>query len=143
MSEKTDWKLLRDKMKFPRDRWDRMENGVGVGMPDINYCIRGTEGWIEIKSPAEPKREETALFGSNHNLSQDQKNWFKRQTMAGGRCYILIGTDKRWMLVHGKHADTLNHMTVAELQAVADWIAMKPVRDGEGAWTNLREILSK
>jgi hypothetical protein len=39
-------------MRFGMDRWDRIENGVGVGMPDINYCLSGIEGWIEMKSPS-------------------------------------------------------------------------------------------
>lgn len=142
MSEKTDWCMLRDKMRFPRDRWDRMENGVGVGMPDINYCIMGREGWIEMKSPVEPTRPHTPLFGSNHRLSQDQKNWMKRQASAGGRAYILIGTNKRFLLIHAKHADGVNTMTVEELMAVADWICQRPVRDAS-VWANLREVLSK
>ena len=143
MSEKSDWVLLRDKMKFyPRDRWDRMENGVGVGMPDINFCMNGKEGWIEIKSPTEPKRPDTPLFGSNHPVSQEQKNWFKRQALAGGRAYVLIGTDKRWLLIHGKHADAVNILTVDDLIGIAEWFALKPVRDIM-AWSNLREALTK
>lgn len=140
MSEKTDWVMLRDKIKFHLDRWDRMENGVGVGMPDINFCIMGCEGWIEMKSPTEPQRRSTPLFGSNHCLSQDQKNWMKRQTDAGGRAFILIGTGKRFMLIHGKHADGLNEMTVEELMDIADWWCVRPVWDA-GVWLNLRGVL--
>lgn len=142
MSEKTDWKLLRDRMKHPRDRWDRMENGVGVGMPDINYCIAGVEGWIELKSPTEPKRPGTPLFGSNHNVSQDQKNWFKRQIDAGGRAYILIGTDQRWLLIHGRHADVINDMTVQDLLQNAIWTTPHPVRDAS-QWMVLRGVLRR
>lgn len=142
MSEKNDWKLLRDKMKYMKGRWDRMENGVGVGMPDINFCLNGVEGWIEMKSPTEPKHMHTPLFGSNHRISQDQKNWFKRQMDAGGRAFILIGTDKRWMLIHGRHVETLNTLTVIEIMAIAEWLIQRPVRD-PGAWNNLREVLIK
>ena len=142
MSEKTDWKLFRDKIKNPRDRWDRIENGVGVGMPDTNYCINGCEGWMEIKSPIEPARVQTPLFGSNHNLSQDQKNWFKRQMLAGGRAYIMISTDQRWILIHGKHADTVNDLTVQGLLSIAAWVSLKPVRDVSG-WAKLREALQR
>ena len=137
MSEKKDWKLLRDKIKQPRDRWDRIENGVGVGMPDTNYCIDGHEGWVELKSPQEPKREGTALFGSNHPLSQDQKNWFKRQVLAGGRCFVLIGTDRRWILIHGRYADYINEMSVADLLGFAEWYAQKPVQS-INQWMALR-----
>lgn len=142
MSEKADWKYFRDKMKFPRDRWDRIENGVGVGMPDTNYCVNGHEGWLEFKSPLEPKRPGTPLFGSNHNLSQDQKNWFNRQITAGGRAYIFIATDKRMMLIHGRYADAINELTVEELVEASEWIAAKPVKDSI-VWHNLREVLSR
>lgn len=140
MSEKTDWRLFRDKIKFKMDRVDRIENGVGVGMPDINFCGNGVESWIEMKSPKEPKREDTPLFGSNHRLSQDQKNWFKRQIDAGGRAWILIGTDKRWLLIHGKYADELNLMDVGMLILRADWHVLRPVKDPM-AWANLRTVL--
>ncbi len=142
MSEKADWKLLRDKIKLPRDRWDRIENGVGVGMPDTNYCIAGYEGWMELKSPIEPKRDSTSLFGSNHPLSQDQKNWFKRQVLAGGRCYVLIGTNRRWMLIHGRHADEINGWTVAECLDHAQWYAQKPVH-AMNDWVMLRMELMR
>lgn len=142
MSEKTDWKLLREKLIQPRDRWDRIENGVGAGMPDTNYCINGVEGWVELKSPIEPARKHTPLFGSNHDLSQSQKNWFKRQILAGGRAYILIGTDFRWILIHGRHADDVNDLTVQGLMAIASWVALKPVKDAN-EWLKLREALRK
>ena len=111
-------------------------------MPDTNYCINGCEGWMEIKSPIEPARVQTPLFGSNHNLSQDQKNWFKRQMLAGGRAYIMISTDQRWILIHGKHADTVNDLTVQGLLSIAAWVSLKPVRDVNG-WAKLREALQR
>lgn len=117
MSEAKDYKKFREKVIQPLwDRCDRIENVMVLGMPDVNVCINGFESWIEIKSPKEPKRAKTKLFGSNHNLSIDQQNWFLRQKTAGGIGYILICTDKRWMLIDGcKYADVINTMTVGEL----------------------------
>ena len=140
MSEKTDWKVLRDRMKMPKDRIERIENGVGIGTPDINFCGNGVECWIEMKAPIEPKRGHTPLFGSNHRLSQDQKNWFKRQLDAGGRAWILIGTDKRWLLINGRLADQLNEMTVEALINASTWSTSRPVRD-KTHWADLRNVL--
>lgn len=142
MSEKKDYKLLRENAATPRDRIDRIENLMVVGMPDINFCSEGTECWIELKSPLEPVRSSTKLFGSNHKLSQDQKNWFLRQRNAGGLCYILIFSDKRILLIDGKHADKLNDMTVAELVAVSLYHEIKPIKDKQ-KWKQLRSILQK
>jgi hypothetical protein len=29
--------------------WIRIENVAGTGVPDVNYAIRGVEGWTELK----------------------------------------------------------------------------------------------
>lgn len=141
MSESTDYKALKRNVFHPLDRLDRIENVVIVGMPDTNYCIGGSEGWIELKSPAEPKRSTTRLFGSNHKLSQEQMNWLLRQRNAGGLAFVLIATDKRWLLIEGAYADEINGMTVTELVGVALWHEMKPIK-GKEKWTKLRRLLS-
>lgn len=116
MSEVKDYKKFRDKVISVWDRCDRIENIMVIGMPDVNCCIAGRESWIEIKSPKEPKRAKTKLFGSNHKLSQDQINWFLRQANAGGNGYVLICSDKHWILMNGcKYADEINTMTVCQL----------------------------
>lgn len=142
MAESTDYKTFKANVPQPGDRLDRIENVVVTGMPDINMCIGGTEVWIEQKSPKEPVRKTTALFGSNHKVSQEQANWMLRQRKAGGKCYFLISTDKRWMLVGGFLADQLNSMTVDEILDNAVWATTKPVRDKE-AWKTLRETLQR
>ena len=140
MAESSDYKTFKKNMPKPGDRLDRVENVVGTGMPDVNFCSRGVECWIEMKSPKEPKRASTPLFGSNHKLSQDQKNWLLRQCRAGGFSYVLIATDKRWMLISGRHADDLNGLTVLELLSRSVWSTDKPVRDKEN-WAKLRGVL--
>lgn len=142
MAESTDYKNFKANVPQVGDRLDRIENVVVTGMPDINMCIGGTEMWIEQKSPKEPVRKTTPLFGSNHKVSQEQANWMLRQRKAGGKCYFLISTDKRWMLVGGFLADQINKMTVDELLEQASWSTTKPVRDKE-AWKALRETLRR
>jgi hypothetical protein len=140
--ESTDYKNFRKNVVQPGDRCDRIENLMVVGMPDINLCIGATEVWIEQKSPTEPKRKATPLFGSNHKVSQDQANWMLRQRKAGGLCYFLISTDKRWILVGGFLADQLNKLTVDEIVDQAVWSTMKPVKDKE-QWQTLRTTLQR
>lgn len=140
MSESNDYKTLKKHLPQGHDRLDRVENCVVNGMPDINYCTAFVECWIELKSPTEPKRATTKLFGSNHRLSQDQKNWFKRQRDAGGSAYVLIATDKRWMLMDGGLADAINDMTLEALIDESLWHAAKPIRD-EKEWMRLRHII--
>lgn len=129
MSEKVAYRWLRDKVFLPRDRIDRIENLVVDGMPDTTYCAEGTEGWIEIKTPTEPKRASTALFGSNHKVSQEQKNWILRQLKAQGVVYLFIMTDKRKLLVEGKWAEQINTMTVQQIVDVAKWHRESPKKD--------------
>lgn len=140
MAESTDYKTFKANVPQAGDRLDRIENVVVNGMPDINFCSGGVECWIEQKSPKEPKRSTTPLFGSNHKISQEQANWMLRQRKAGGKCWFLISTDKRWILVGGFLADQLNNLTVDEIVEQCVWSTTKPVRDKE-QWTHLRNIL--
>jgi len=142
MAESTDYKTFKANVPEPGDRLDRIENPLVVGMPDINMCIGGTEVWIEQKSPKEPVRSTTPLFGSNHKISQEQQNWFLRQRRAGGKAYFLIVSDKRWMLLPGFLADEINGMTVGELLEQCVWSTTKPVRDKE-QWKHLRNALKR
>lgn len=139
MSEKNTYKSLKEHMLMPGDRIDRVENIVVTGMPDVNFCGNSIECWIEIKTPTEPKRKNTKLFGSNHKISMEQANWALRQIQAGGRVFFLIRTDKRWALVHGNEADYINDYTVADLILKSCWHSMDPTR--EKRWTQLRSIL--
>lgn len=141
MTESADYKAFRVNVVKPGDRIDRVENIRIVGMPDINGCIDGVEFWIEQKSAKEPKRPDTPLFGSSHKLSQDQMNWFERQRRAAGNAYLLIVTDKRWMLLGGSFADAINKMTVAQMVDNALFLAAKPVN--KELWGFLRAALAR
>jgi len=142
MSEKNAYSNFRSNIIQRGDRIERVENLLVTGMPDVNYCFNGIEGWIELKQPTEPKRLSTRLFGSNHKLSQDQMNWFKAHMNANGRGHILIATDKRWFLIDGKHADSINEMDMTEIVIYSEWTTKKPVKDKE-QWKLLRIALLK
>lgn len=141
MSERNDYQLLRRNVRKGHDRMSRIENVVGVGTPDVNFCSEGCECWIEMKSPIEPKRRGTRLFSGQHSLSQAQMNWFLAQRNAGGRGYILICTDKRWMLIDGEYADEVNLMTADKLMEISTWAACKPIQ--KVFWNLLRKALRR
>lgn len=141
--EKTANESLREGMlgnPYIRFRVNRVENVLLPGMPDINYCSGGREGWIETKAPKEPKRDDTPLFGSNHKISQDQMNWHLDQTQNGGRSFIYIQTDKRRMLISGRLADKINTATIAWLLGASLWSAPRPTKEID--WNRLRLILA-
>lgn len=141
MTEQNDYARLRKRMPQPFDRLDRVENPIVSGMPDTNFCAEGQELWIEQKSPIEPMRPTTPLFGSNHRVSQDQMNWHLRQHQAGGISWLLITTDKRWILIGGYLINSaINTSTVGELIEQSAWTAEKPIRDQE-QWEWLRDAL--
>jgi len=131
VSEKNDYLKLKAHLPQRGDRLERIENLAGSGTPDVNFCSNGTECWVEMKSPQEPKRETSQLFGGRHKLSQAQMNWFLRQRNAKGKAYVLIITDKRMLLIDGQHADDINAMTVNQLCEIASWGATRPVRKAE------------
>lgn len=132
------YQWLRSNLFKHPHRVDRVENLVVVGMPDVNVKMVGREEfWLEVKAPVEPKRQSTALFGSNHRVSQDQMNWFLRQRRAGGKAFFWIATDKRRMLLSGAYADRLNQMTMAEVTEAALWLMV----NGQPFTTNHKEEL--
>lgn len=66
----------------------RVENEVGVGDPDVDGCINGTDIKIELKSCARPVRPTTPIRPKKR---QEQEDWMKARHDAGSRhCFILI-----------------------------------------------------
>lgn len=140
------YRRLKDRITRPEDRFERVENGLVNGMPDVNYCFAGTEGWIEIKAPEEPARPTTALFGAgNHTVSVEQCNWMLKQSQARGRSYLFIATQARLVLLQGeevgKRGQQINKMTAHEIERIAIWKTQMPVTD-QVRWFDLREILA-
>lgn len=147
MSEAKAYSTFRENVIRPGDRCDRVENVMVDGMPDVSLCLRrddhgtlGHESWIEIKVPTEPKRATTRLLHSQHKFSVDQINWFFRQRTAGGACWALISTDRRWILLAGAWVEEINGMTIADMLDNATWSTSKPVKDKQ-QWMFLRRAL--
>lgn len=153
MTEKQMWQVIRKKLPSFEDRLERIENAASVGMPDVNFCTRGIECWIELKAPTEPKNHNAKLFKNNYGLSQNQKNWFKKHLQAGGLGIILICTQKRWLAIEGRFADEINNWTLKECFMRAFWrkgglLAFEPdgadkskCADDAFLWASLRNAI--
>jgi hypothetical protein len=59
-------------------------------VPDLNYCCRGVEGWVELK-----RTDANAV-----DLSPHQVAWIDRRVRCGGRVHILVRRreDQLWLL---------------------------------------------
>lgn len=61
--------------------WISVETGLtGAGVPDMNYCAGGQEGWIENKQ----------CKGWRPKMRAEQIGWLLRRRRAGGRAFIAV-----------------------------------------------------
>ena len=68
--------------------FQRIESVVGSGVPDVNYCVGGNEGWIELKHvKAWPKRSRTNV---PIEYRSEQPVWWYNRRKAGGRVWVFI-----------------------------------------------------
>jgi hypothetical protein len=61
--------------------WQRIEtSAVGAGVPDLNYCHAGFDGWLELKQ----------CDGWQCGLRPEQCAWIARRIRAGGNVHIAV-----------------------------------------------------
>lgn len=110
-----------------RHHFERVENLVGVGTPDVSYTIAGVAGRIENKfSPRHPVYESTPVLGRKNGLRRSQVIWAYRQLRAGGIVFLLIGTPKTAWLVD---LDGLEPQAMIDLE-----LQTVPGLDAKCAW---------
>lgn len=96
MTEATQvWHVMRDRVAA-YGHWERVENAAGSGMPDVNYCVNGVEGWVELKLAGQD--------GSKpRSLTLEQVMWAEERARHGGRAFLLVRYEKPhtiWCLYH-------------------------------------------
>jgi hypothetical protein len=98
-----------------------MEFNPEAGIPDVDYCIKGTEGKIELKhAAAAPARVSTAVF-TNGGLRDAQIVWIYTRVKHGGRVWILSQIGELLYLVHGQYGRQFNAMTLHQIEKAAAW----------------------
>jgi hypothetical protein len=102
--------------------FDRIENMVGVGMPDVTYCIGSVEGFIENKWRLRwPARAETPV--TLDHFTPQQRIWIQQRCNAGGRVWVLLEIEQpepTYLLLRGEWAwRYLGRVPRAEIERAA------------------------
>lgn len=95
-SEAALWGYIRPKLVRYGDL-ERVENIVGYGTPDVNYCLtyRGVtgEGWIELKELEKWPARDTDVFRVDH-YTQQQRLWHMKRWTRGGGVFVVLRIKK-------------------------------------------------
>jgi hypothetical protein len=97
MSEQSMWHRIKDKYGHV-GHWQRIENVIDKGVPDINFCVAGIEGWIELKEiPHWPRSKYTPV---KFRWEKEQRFWARKRGAAGGNVWLLLRVkeSKSWLL---------------------------------------------
>lgn len=114
LQEQRLWDTLR-RHRPPCVTLERVENVLGVGMPDVLVRATGFSTWVELKAPNAPQRDSTRLMGTE-GLRPEQINWHLVSARYELPTFVLIRDNRlRLWLLPGALADTMNDMTADEL----------------------------
>lgn len=69
-------------------------HATSAGIPDLNYCIEGCEGWVELKS-------------GDFDVKATQVMWMEDRIVAGGHPIFLVEIDDAFFFVCGSQASEL------------------------------------
>ena len=77
-------KTFRKHLKAEGAHIQRVEDKLTPGVPDINFCWNGMEGWMEGKYVKLPSRDSTLItFGQKQRVAL-QANWIKARRKVNG-----------------------------------------------------------
>jgi hypothetical protein len=93
--------------------WHRVENLIGVGMPDAYYEKDGAAVWVENKEGVfvRDKKTKDVILRLKKKVTPQQMAWHKKhQTVANGMVFIAVWSEqlKRVLLFHSDSAEKLN-----------------------------------
>jgi len=72
---------------MPDSDFQRHEDSIGLGVPDVSYGLDNVCGWIELK--AFPKRMARGVY-KFHNFKKWQKKWLMRRGEQGGHTFLML-----------------------------------------------------
>ena len=129
MSEGNLWDRIRPKLLKYGDLVRIESHMTAAGIPDVNYCFLGCEGWVELKFAKQPARAATVVFKSQRGLDTEQVSWLLNRRRCGGRAFVLIQLGKWLLLIDGKYAAKINVSTTDQLIAMSTWKRSGAVRE--------------
>lgn len=101
--------------------WQRHEDLLSEGVPDVSYTIKGASGWVELKYlPKTPPEQHTATI---RHFTKEQRNWLVDCGRNGGRAWLLLQLGKSYYLYNWRQVHLFN---------VAAWQDVLPL--ATGAW---------
>lgn len=115
MTEKDFWRYLKPKLPGV---WDRVENGAGVGMPDLSGCVAGDDAWAELKTDGYKKERPVEDL-----LRPSQRAWIFRRLRAGAKnIFVLVRRKMIIRMYHAGFADAGNGMRGLSFDSCGMWI---------------------
>jgi hypothetical protein len=106
--------------------WFRIENKVGVGMPDCVCLTEGVTNFVELKG--------IDRASSTMGLSRVQMHWLKRWCNAKGKAYlfakVMLTSETHYFLVEGNKCykqpfeDWIKNAAYHEVAAQPNWAAI-------------------
>lgn len=97
-----------------------IETGITVtGVPDMNYCYGGIEGWVEMKACAHWRVK----------VRPEQVAWIENRIRHGGRVFVAVrrARTELW-LYHGRMAGDLTTRPLDTVPGIGHW------NGGPGWW---------
>ena len=120
MNESSYWKGIRRSLRG-KGHFDRIENDVAAGRPDVNYCVQGFEGNIELKYRVKaPVRPSTMVFPKGKGLRPSQVVWIIERVHHGGVVFLLAGVGRRGFMIRmtAEVARGFNSLTIMQLESL-------------------------
>jgi hypothetical protein len=109
--------------------FERVENAVASGTPDVDYCISGSSGKLELKyAQKHPAKQTTPVLGRGNGLRRSQIVWIARRLHAGGRVFVGIGTPKTTWIIDTKVLSvgdlaSLDLLSPMQLREISVWLS--------------------
>lgn len=140
MSEASLWDRIRDNVGH-MGHFARLEFIPEAGIPDVDFCVRGVEGKIELKFRGdEPARDGTPVF-KHKGIRDSQLAWIHTRVRHGGRVWIFAQVHRTLYLVPGARVRDFNQLNLLELAQAATWLGND--RMGTKGWYEFVDALAR
>ncbi len=118
-SENALWQTFKRNMSV-FGRFDRHEDKLSLGVPDISYCIfnGASKGWIELKYVEAPPKRASTIFRIDH-FTREQKAWLRGRGESGDNCWVFLQMGREYYLFDWASAQLINTLPWFETREYA------------------------